>query len=166
MRSITLSPTTRHRLDIQGLVDVDDRRLAEVGRWVRFPFALCTASVVTGTALASPWVLYSLVPIAVAAAAAPVHPFDHLYNHGVRRLTKTPPLPRRGAPTRFACGVGAAWVLATGLAFQLGAKRVGYVLGGVLGALGTLVSTTDICIPSMVYGALFGKPVRREACAA
>jgi hypothetical protein len=162
---MTLSPTTRHRLDIQGLVDVEDRTLAEVGHWVRFPYAMCTATVAVGTALASPWVLYSLVPIAIAGAATPVHPFDHLYNDGVRRLTKTPPLPKRGAPTRFACGLGAAWVLATGLAFQLGAKRLGYALGGVLAAVGTLVSTTDICVPSMVYGALFGKPERREACA-
>jgi len=151
-----ISPTTRRRLDIQGFVDVDDQLLAETGRWLRFAFALCTILAAIGTTLASPWLLCALIPIAAIAAASPVHPFDLVYNHGLRHLTGTRPLPKRGAPSRFACGLGAAWLLATGLAFQLGAPLVGYFLGGMLTLVGTLVSTVDICIPSMIYRALFG----------
>ena len=100
----TLSPTTRRRLEIQGFVDVEERTLAETAPWLRLALALCTVIAAAGTALGSPMVLWSLVPTAALAAAFPVHPFDLLYNHGLRHLTGTGPLPRRGAPSRFACG--------------------------------------------------------------
>jgi hypothetical protein len=123
-------------------------------------FALCTTLAAAGTLLASPLVLWGLVPIAALAAAFPVHPFDLLYNFGLRHLTGTAPLPRRGAPSRFACGLGAAWLIATGWAFHAGATTTGYVLGVLLALVGVLVSTTDICIPSLVYRASFGFPAR------
>jgi hypothetical protein len=108
-----------------------------------------------GTVLASPTVLWILMPIAALAALFPVHPFDLIYNHGIRYLRDTGPLPKRRAQSRFACGVGAVWLVATALAFQSGALITGYVLGGALTGVALLVSTTDICIPSMIYNALF-----------
>jgi hypothetical protein len=102
--------------------------------------------------------LYALVPIAVLAAILPVHPFDLVYNYGLRRFTGTPQLPKRGAPNRFACGLGAVWLVATAIAFQLGALVAGYVLGGMLSLVGLLVSTTDICIPSLIFRTIFGFP--------
>lgn len=113
-----------------------------------------------GTILASPIVLWSLVPIAALAAAFPVHPFDLLYNHGLRHLSGTRMLPQRGAPNRFACGVGALWLLVTGGAFHTGHASVGYALGGALTLVGLLVSTTDICIASLIYRSIFGFPPR------
>lgn len=89
-----------------------------------------------------------------------VQGFDLLYNHGVRHLTGTGPLPRRGAPNRFACGVGAVWLVVTAWAFQSGAIVTGYILGGMLAFVGLLVSTTDICLPSLVYRTMFGFPPR------
>ena len=82
-------------------------------------------------------------------------PFDLIYNHGIRYLRHTGPLPKRRAQSRFACGVGAIWLVATALAFQSGALITGYILGGALTGVALLVSTTDICIPSMIYNALF-----------
>ena len=64
-------------------------------------------------------------------------------------------LPIRRAQTRFACGVGAVWLIATGLAFYFGATNLGYILGFALVSLSVLVSTTDICIASIIYNALF-----------
>ena len=95
----TLSATTRRRLNVQGLCDVDDETLA---------------AVILGQ-------------------------------------------PKRRAQTRFACGVGAVWLVATALAFQSGALIVGYSLGVALTGSAVLVSTTDICIPSMIYNVLFGR---------
>ena len=153
-----ISPTTRRRLEIQGFVGVEERTLAETAPWLRLAFALCTVLAAAGTVLASPIFLWSLVPIAALAAAFPVHPFDLLYNYGLRYLTGTGPLPKRGAPSRFACGVGAVWLIVTGWAFQSGAIVTGYVLGGMLTFVGLLVSTTDICIPSLIYRTMFGFP--------
>lgn len=86
-----------------------------------------------------------------------------IYNYGIRFITKTGPLPRRGAPSRFACGLGAVWLVATAWAFQAGHPLLGYVLGGLLTAVAVLVSTIDFCIPSFVYRSIFGFPLRRDA---
>jgi hypothetical protein len=151
----TLSATTRRRLNVQGLNDLDDETLAETAPWHRMAFGLCALMAGVGTVLASPTVLWILMPIAALAALFPVHPFDLIYNHGIRYLRDTGPLPKRRAQSRFACGVGAVWLVATALAFQSGALITGYVLGGALTGVALLVSTTDICIPSMIYNALF-----------
>lgn len=156
----TVSPTTRRRLEIQGFVGLDDRTLAKTGPWLRLAFALCTVLAAIGTLFASPVFLWALIPIAALAAAFPVHPFDLLYNYGLRHLTGTGPLPKRGAPSRFACGLGAVWLLVTGWAFQSGYTLAGYMLGGALMFVGLLVSTTDICIPSLIYRTIFGFPPR------
>jgi len=157
----TLSPTTRRRLDIQGFDRCDDAALAPVAPWLRLAFGLCAVMAGVGTAMASPVILLLLAPIAFLAAIFPVHPFDLLYNHGLRYLTGTGPLPRRGAPSRFACGLGAVWLLPTAWAFHAALLTLGQVLGWSLTLIAVLVSTTDICIPSLIYRALTGFPARR-----
>ena len=159
----TLTPRTRRLLDIQGFDSVDVQELAPVGPWLRLAFALCALLGGVGTLLASPTILLVLTLIAAVAAASPVHPFDFIYNHGIRHLTGTGPLPRRGVPTRFGCGMGAVLVLVTAWAFSAGHHVVGYVLGGGLTFVVLLVSTTDICIPSLIYRSIFGWPRAREA---
>ena len=159
----SLTETTRRRLDIQGFERVDDRALAEVAPWLRLAFGLCAVLAGVGTAMASPTILLLLVPIAGLAALFPVHPFDLIYNHGIRFITRSGPLPRRGAPSRFACGLGAVWLVATAWAFEAGRPLVGYALGGLLTAVAVLVSTTDVCIPSFVFRSVFGFPPRRDA---
>lgn len=161
--SSTLTEPRRRRLDIQGFDRVDDGALAQVAPWLRLAFGLCALMAGVGTAMASPMILLLLVPIAALAALFPVHPFDLIYNYGIRFMTGTPALPRRGAPSRFACGLGAVWLVATAWAFQAGHQIAGYVLGGLLTAVAVLVSTTDVCIPSLVYRSIFGFPRRRDA---
>ena len=158
-----LSPRIRRLLEIQGFVDAGDGTLCEVAPWLRFSPALCTLFMGAGTALALPALLWAPVPFAVLGALLPVHPFDLIYNVGLRRITKTPPLPRNGTPRRFACGVGGAWLIATALAFTTGPASLGYALGGVLTAVALLVSTTHICIPSMVYRVLTGSLTAQSA---
>jgi Domain of unknown function (DUF4395) len=163
--SSTLTATTRRLLDIQGFERVDDGALAQVAPWLRLAFGLCAVMAAVGTAMASPMILLLLVPIASLAALFPVHPFDLIYNYGIRFMTGTSALPRRGAPSRFACGLGAVWLVATAWVFQAGHQIVGYVLGGLLTGVAVLVSTTDVCIPSLVYRSIFGFPRRRDPAA-
>lgn len=94
--SNTLSVRTRKRLNIQGFGDVDDATLAPVAPWLRMAFGGCALLAASGTVLASPTILWILTPIAALAALFPVHPFDLIYNHGIRHLTGTGPLPKRG----------------------------------------------------------------------
>ena len=144
----TLTPRTRRLLEIQGFDAVDVLELAPVAPWLRLAFGLCGLLGGVGTLLASPTILLVLALIAALAAASPVHPFDLIYNYGIRYFTGTGPLPKRGAPTRFGCGMGAILVLVTAWAFSAGHQVAGYALGGALTFVVLLVSTTDICIPS------------------
>jgi hypothetical protein len=159
----TLTPRTRRLLEIQGFDAVDVLELVPVAPWLRLAFGLCGLLGGVGTLLASPTILLVLALIAALAAASPVHPFDLIYNHGIRHFTGTGPLPKRGAPTRFGCGMGAVLVLVTAWAFSAGHQVAGYALGGALTFVVLLVSTTDICIPSLIYRSIFGWPRAREA---
>jgi hypothetical protein len=159
----TLTPRTSRLLDIQGFDTVDVQELARVVPWLRLSFGLCALLSGLGTALASPTILLVLALQAVLAAASPVHPFDLIYNYGIRRLTRTGTLPRRGVPSRVGCGMGAVFLLVTAWAFSAGHRGAGYALGGMLTFVALLVSTTDICIPSMIYRSIFGWPPARDA---
>jgi len=149
------------RLDVQGFDTVDEDLLAQVAPWLRMAFGLCATLAIVGTALGSQPLLLTLAGIAFLAALSPVHPFDLIYNHGIRHVTGTPPLPKRGPPARFACGVGALWLIVTVGAFESSMTTVGYVLGFTLASVALLVSITDACIPSMIFRAMFGAPLPR-----
>lgn len=157
-----LTTTTRRRLDIQGFERLENAALAPVAPWLRLAVGLSTVIAGVGTAMASPRILLLLAPIALLGVLFPVHPFDLIYNYGIRFLTGTSPLPRRGAPSRFAYGLGALCLVATAWVFQAGHLVLGYVLGGLLTSVGVLVSTIDVCIPSLIYRSMFGFPRRRE----
>jgi hypothetical protein len=145
----------RRRIEAQGFRGLDDAALAEIGPWLRWSPAFCAVVMAAGTILASPPVLWTLAAIALLGAALPFHPFDLLYNHVVRHVTGTRPLPHHGPQRRFACGMAAAWLTGTGLAFHQGAAVLGYVLGGTLTVVAAIVGTTHFCIPSLVYNTLF-----------
>ncbi len=157
----TLGAKRLGRLDVQGFDTIDEELLAEVGPWLRLAFGLCATLAIVGTALASTPLLLTLAAIAFLAGVLPVHPFDLIYNHGIRHLRGTRPLPKRGPPSRFACGVGALWLIVTVGAFDSAYPTVGYVLGFTLASAAILVSTIDVCLPSMIFRAIFGNPVPR-----
>ncbi len=159
---VTLTDTTRRRLEIQGFIGVDDQLLTQTAPWLRLAFGLCTILAAIGTAMGSAEFLLLLTPIAALGAIFAVHPFDLVYNHGIRHVRETPPLPKRGAPSRFACGLGTVWLIATAYAFYSGATTVGYILGGSLVVVGTLVGTIHFCIPSMIFRAIFGYPEKKR----
>ena len=50
-----------------------------------------------------------------------------------------------------------AIAIVTGAAFFTGATTTGYIFGGVMVGMATLVATTHICIPSIVFNALFNR---------
>ena len=152
-----LSPTHRRLLDIQGFEAVDDETLARTQHWLRFAPGLCALIASGGTALASPWLLWTLAAMAVAGAILPFHPFDLAYKIAVRRISGGPALPENGAPRRFACALGSAWLVVTGALFMAGYAAAGYALGGSLVAVAVLVTTTHICIPSIIFRTACGQ---------
>ena len=77
-----------------------------------------------------------LAPMGVVAALTGRHPVEWLVDHTVRRgRRRTRPIPRAGAPRRFAYALAASWLVGAGAALMAGMA----VLGSVLGLVGASV---------------------------
>ena len=70
-----------------------------------------------------------------------------------------PQLPRRSPQAKFACGMATPWLGGTVYLFMNQQITAAYLFGGALIITGLLVSTIDLCIPSILYNALFIKKV-------
>ncbi len=160
--TVTTDRATR-LLAMQGWSGDELVQARQTGVWQRFSPAMCLTFTVMGTALASPVVLLALAATAVAGALMPGHPFDVVYNHGIRHRLGRPPLPPSRAARRSACAVASVWLVATAAAFAAGADTLGYVLGGSLAAAAATFTFAGFCIPSFLFNTLFGK---ERACAA
>ena len=150
--------TMRRRVEAQGFVGLDDPTLADVGPWLRLAPAICMTWAAVATITASAAAFWALVPFAALGAILTGHPFDAIYNHGIRHILRKPHLPPYNAPRRFACGVATVWLASAALAFQSGATLLGTILGGSLVLAAAVPTFTDFCIPSFIYGLVFGKP--------
>jgi uncharacterized protein DUF4395 len=131
---------------------------------LRFPTALCLALVVTGLALESALLIALLVPIGAVAGWSARHPFDHLWNHGVRHLVRAPELPPNPSRRRHAFKLATFWLAGVAVLLATGATAAGLVLGGVLVAVCSLVTVTNFCIPSTMLAWLEARR-RKEAIA-
>ena len=95
--------TIRENIQAQGFCGLDDKTYAQINYPPRLSPAICMVWTAVGTALASPMILWALAPFAALGTILPGHPFDILYNYGLRYLTGTlSPTPlRRSPPTRL-----------------------------------------------------------------
>ena len=82
-----VNPTTRNRLEAQGFCGLDDATIEELAPWMRWTYTLGALVTIIGVALMSPAVLWAFAAITLAGVFLPFHPFDLLYNNGVRYLT-------------------------------------------------------------------------------
>ena len=122
-------------------------------RWgLRFPTALCLAIVIIGLALHSAVLILALVPIGAVAGWTQRHPFDLIWNYGIRHLSGAPELPPNPTPRRHAFKLATVWLLVVGLLFAFGLTTAGLVLGAVLVGVCGLVTTTNFCVPSTLLG--------------
>lgn len=154
----TVSSTTRKRIEAQGYLGLSDAGLAEVGPWLRLAPAICMVWSAIATFYQSELALMILVPFAALGALLPGHPFEAIYNYGIRHVIGTQKLPPAQAPRRFACGVATIYLLVTIIAFHKGFPLIGQFFGFSLAAAAAVPSFTDFCIPSFAYGLIFGKP--------
>src|SRR5436305_10065928 len=87
----TLAAWMRGNLTTQGycLSDAERRRLS-LG--LRFSTGACLLLVITALALESSAMIFALTGVGLVAGLTSRHPFDLVWNLGVRRLTGDPPL--------------------------------------------------------------------------
>lgn len=143
--------TSDANLAVQGFrLSPQESRALRIG--LRFPTALCLALVGAGLALQSAELILALVPIGAVAGWTARHPFDLLWNHGVRRLFAAPPLPPNPTPRRHAFKLATVWLLAVGVLFAVGQATAALILGGALVAVCGLVTVTHFCVPSTLLG--------------
>jgi Domain of unknown function (DUF4395) len=118
-------------------------------RWgLRFSTALCLALAVIGLAFQSAALILALVPIGLVAGWTRRHPFDLIWNHGLRHLSGAPELPPNPTPRRHAFKLATVWLLVVGLLFAFGQATAALILGGMMIAVCGLVATTNFCVPS------------------
>jgi Domain of unknown function (DUF4395) len=146
-----VKPTVRNRPEAQGFCGPSDATLEKLAPWMRWTYTIGTLVTVIGVAFMSPVVLWALAAITSVGIFLPFHPFDLVYNYGVRYLTGTAAFPRSGPQRRFVFAVATVWLVATGWAFHIGANFAGMALGVALILVGALASTTHFCIPSFIY---------------
>ncbi len=117
---------------------------------VRFPTALCLLPVSAGLALESALIIALLVPIGAVAGWTRRHPFDLIWNHGLRRLVRAPELPPNPTRRRHAFKLATVWIAGVAVLFAVGADTAALAAGVVLVAVCSLVTVTSFCVPSTI----------------
>jgi Domain of unknown function (DUF4395) len=143
----TLRNWMRANLTTQGYC-LNDNERGRLAVGLRFSTGTCLLLVITALALESPAISFALTGVGLIAGLTSRHPFDLVWNHGVRHLTSGPALPRNPARRRHAFKIATAWLLVVGTLFAAGVNTVALILGGLLVAACATVTITNFCIPS------------------
>jgi hypothetical protein len=151
---------TQSNLATQGYcLSGDEARALRFG--LHFPTALCLAFVGAGLALESALMIALLVPIGAVAGWTRRHPFDLIWNHGLRHVARAPELPPNPTRRRHSFKLATVWLAGVAGLFAVGADTAALALGGVLAAVCLLVTVTSFCVPSTMLAWLDAR--HREA---
>ena len=153
-----MNDVIRSRIEAQGFLGLDDQTVRHLNYWLRLSPAICMIWAAIGTALESAPVLWALAPFALLGVLLPGHPFDLLYRFGVQPLTSGPAIPRSSLPRRFACLLATVMIVTAAWSFQSGRTFFGQIFGWTLVCAAFVNVSTGFCIPSFLYGLIFGKP--------
>ena len=150
-----IKESTRKRLQLQGYRNIPDSLLNKYKYGIRFAYIGCGSLVLAGLITQEVMFWYVAMFIAFAAVILPRHPFDYLYNNGIRQLINKPRIPLRTNENRFACGIATFWLALVIALFTTGAVMVANILVGLLIVQAFVVGTIDYCVPSIMYKAMF-----------
>lgn len=98
-----------------------------------FAYYLCSSLVVLGLVFNKVEILAAAMIIAFFGMIPPYHPFDYLYNYGVRHLINKPKMPHRSNQGRFACGIATAWLAGIIYLMYLSLTIWAYIAGSIFG---------------------------------
>lgn len=143
--------TARKRLEVQGFAGLSDKEVRQFNYWLRMAPAICLAWIVAGVINGSPLILAMLVPFELLGGLKKGHPFDVVYNHGIRHFLGLPELPEYGTPRRFAFVMASTMTAVTASLFAFGLNSFAYVLGGMMILVASLQVATGLCGPAVMY---------------
>jgi hypothetical protein len=154
----------RSNLTTQGYCLSDTER-RDLSLGLRFSTGVCLSLVVLALALESSVMVFALCGIGLVAGFTARHPFDHLWNHGVRHLAGGPALPPNPPRRRDAFKVATAWLAVVGTLLAVRAATAALVLGGLLVAACATVTATNLCLPSETFAWWERRGARKRAIA-
>ena len=155
MKKKLISQTRIDRVREQGYFLMSDQQISDIAFGNRFAYILCTSILAVGVVSANIPVLIAMLIIASLGFILPYHPFDYIYNHFLAKRLGKPVLPKRSDQLKFACTLATIFIMTSIYMFHQGFMLLGYIVGGLLVAVATTVSTADLCIPSIIYNAIF-----------
>jgi hypothetical protein len=137
----------RANLTTQGYCLTEPQR-RDLAVGLRFSTGLCLSLVAVALVLQSPVMLFALAGIGLVAGFTARHPFDYLWNHGVRHVLGGLALPPNPPRRRHAFKIATGWLLAVGTLFAVGVTTPALVLGILLIAACATVTAANLCLPS------------------
>jgi hypothetical protein len=146
-RDRTLGAWMRDNLTAQGYCLTDDQR-RQMSLGLRFSTGTCLLLVITALALESPAMIFALSGVGLVAGFSPRHPFDLVWQYGVRQVVGGPALPPNPTRRRHAFKIGTVWLLLVGGLLAAGETAAALALGGLLVAACATVTATNLCLPS------------------
>ena len=152
-----LSERRIRRIRTQGYKQKSKQEISDLAFGNRFAYQVCTALLTLGVVLADIPILSLMMTIAFLGVILNYHPFDYIYNHVISERLGKPKLPPRSPQLKFACAIATAWIGTTIYLFYHEYMLAGYIMGALLITIALLVSTIDLCIPSVIYNALFDR---------
>ena len=150
-----LSPARIYRVKCQGYSGYSDKDVSQLAFGNRFPVIVCFIMLAVGVALANVPLLVILLVISLLGALMPYHPFDYIYNYGLRGFLDKSVLPPRSNQFKFACSIATLWNAINIYLFASGLLTAGYISGAIMCCVPFLLISTDFCIPSVIYNFLF-----------
>ena len=154
----SLSAFTETNLNRQGFGALDDEAKSRYALPLRFAPGVGTTLIVIGLVLQSPIWLGAMALVAFSGALLPSGMvIDLVYNLGVRHLFRAPPLPSTPKPRQFSYLLSTVLLASSASSFYYGLSVLGFILGGLVVAGGTILTTTLWCLGSWWYRMIFGQ---------
>lgn len=151
MKHPTLSKKRINRLRAQGFVTQNEEELSAMAFGIRFAYRACTSLLIVAILTQSITLFAVVFSIAFGGATLRNHPFDYVYNNLLSRKMGAPKLPPRARQLRFACTIATLWLGIIIYCLFTGASTTANALAILFVFVAGLLSTTDICIPSIIY---------------
>jgi hypothetical protein len=147
--------TNRRKIEAQGFLCLSNDEVESLNVWLRFTPAITLVWFTAGVWEASPRILFWLAMMTMLGAILTGHPFDVLYNHGIRYIAASPEIPPFSRQRRFAYLLAAVQILGTLTAFYAGYRTVGYAVGIASIGAGAVYVITGNCAPSLLLNKFF-----------
>lgn len=148
--------SVKTNLNLQGFVELDEETEARYASLLRFTPGVASVLIVIGLVLQSPIWLGSMALVALSGALLPNGMLiDLVYNHVVRHIFHTPPLPPTPKPRQFSYFLSTVLLMGSALSLYYGLWVLGLILGGLVAIAGTILTTTLWCLGSWYYRMIF-----------